>query len=101
MELAYVHQGYTGERAEDDPEEHGIRLEVVKLPEAKEGFVLLAGRRLVERSFAWLPAFGRLARDYERLPENLGQPALRRLRGPDAAAPCCRPPDLETRLKSA
>jgi transposase len=47
---------------------HGIRLEVVKLPEAKRGFVLLPRRWVVERSFAWLARFRRLARNYERLP---------------------------------
>jgi transposase len=71
VELAYVDQGYTGEQAEDDAEEYGIHLEVVKLPEAKRGFVLLPRRWVVERSFAWLSRFRRLARDYERLPETL------------------------------
>jgi transposase len=46
-------------------------LEVVKLPEAKRGFVLLPRRWVVERSFAWLAKFRRLARDYERLPETV------------------------------
>ena len=71
VELAYVDQGYTG----DDPAEaaaaHGIRLEVVKHAEAKRGFVLLPRRWVVERSFAWMARFRRLARDYERLPETL------------------------------
>ena len=49
----------------------GIRLEVVKLPEAKRGFVLLPRRWVVERSNAWMARFRRLARDYERLPETL------------------------------
>jgi len=44
---------------------------VVKLPEAKKGFVLLPKRWVVERSFAWTARFRRLARDYERLPETL------------------------------
>ncbi len=43
----------------------------MKLPEAKRGFVLLPRRWVVERSFAWLARFRRLARDYERLPETL------------------------------
>jgi transposase len=71
IELAYVHQGYTGEQAEAAAAEHGIRLEVVKLPQAKRGFVLLPRRWVVERSFAWATRFRRLARDYERLPETL------------------------------
>jgi len=46
-------------------------LEVVELPEAKRGFVLLPRRWVVERSFGWMSGFRRLARDYERLPETL------------------------------
>ncbi len=71
IEVAYVDQGYTGEQAAEDAAERGIRLEVVKLPETKRGFVLLPRRWVVERSFAWLARFRRLARDHERLPETL------------------------------
>ncbi|RMX10380.1 IS5/IS1182 family transposase, partial [Allofranklinella schreckenbergeri] len=46
--------------------------EVVKLREAKKGFVLLPRRWVVERSFGWLARFRRLSRDYERLPDVLG-----------------------------
>ena len=53
------------------PPRTGIRLEVVKLAEAKRGFVLLPRRWVVERDFAWAARFRRLARDYERLPETL------------------------------
>lgn len=69
--LAFVDQGYTGEQAATDAKEHGIELEVVKLSEAKRGFVLLPRRWVVERSLAWLSRFRRLARDYERLPQTL------------------------------
>ena len=44
---------------------------MVKLPQAKRGFVLLPKRWVVERSFAWLATFRRLARDYERAPAVL------------------------------
>ena len=71
VELGYVDQGYTGEQAAQDAAAHGIQLEVVKLPQAKHGFVLLPRRWVVERSFAWAAHFRRLARDYERLPETL------------------------------
>ena len=71
VEIAFVDQGYTGEDAADAAEEHGIKLEVVKLPTAKRGFVLLPRRWVVERSFGWMSRFRRLARDYERLPETL------------------------------
>ena len=71
VSLAYVDQGYTGERAQDAAAEHGIELEVVKLSEAKRGFVLLPRRWVVERTFAWFARFRRLARDYERLDKTL------------------------------
>lgn len=71
VEIAYVDQGYTGERPAEAASEHGIKLEVVSLPEAKKGFVLLPKRWVVERSFGWAARFRRLARDYERLPETL------------------------------
>ncbi len=69
--LAYVDQGYTGEQPAADAAAHSIQLEVVKLPEAKRGFVLLPKRWIVERDFAWSARFRRLARDYERLPTIL------------------------------
>jgi transposase len=71
VEVAFVDEGYTGEEPAAAAAAHGIRLEVVKLPEAKHGFVLLPRRWVVERSFAWVARFRRLARDYERLPETV------------------------------
>jgi transposase len=71
VEVAFVDQGYAGEATAEAAAEHGIRLEVVKHPEAKRGFVLLPRRWVVERSFAWTTRFRRLVRDYERLPETV------------------------------
>src|SRR5271154_3555923 len=71
VELAYVDQGYTGPNAAQAAQQHGLRLEVVKHPMAKRGFVLLPRRWVVERSFAWAARFRRLARDYERLDTTL------------------------------
>ena len=71
VEIAFVDQGYTGEQPAADAQAHGIRLEVVKLPTAKRGFVLLPRRWVVERSFAWMARFRRLTRDYERLSATL------------------------------
>ena len=64
-------QGYTGKKAAEAAAAHGIQLEVVKLADAKRGFVLLPRRWVVEQSFAWLARFRRLSRDYERLPTTL------------------------------
>ena len=69
--LAYVDSGYTGEGAAEAAAAHGIQVEVVKLAEAKRGFVLLPRRWVVERSFAWTGRFRRLTRDYERLQTTL------------------------------
>ena len=44
IELAYVDQGYTGERPAEEAAEHGIQLEVLKHQEAKRAFVLLPRR---------------------------------------------------------
>jgi len=71
VELAFVDQGYTGDEPAQAAQAQGMRLEVIKLPQAKRGFVLLPRRWVVERSFAWMTRFRRLARDYERLPETL------------------------------
>jgi transposase len=71
VELAYVDQGSTGDEVAAVAAAQGIRLEVIKLPEAKRGFVLLPKRWIVERRFAWTARFRRLARDDERLPSVL------------------------------
>ena len=57
VEVAFVDQGYTGQTA---AQAECMRLEVVKLPKAKKGFILLPRRWVVERSFAWTARFRRL-----------------------------------------
>ena len=52
VEMAFVDQGYTGPNAAEAAQNHGIRLEGVKHPLARRGFVLLPRRWVVERSFA-------------------------------------------------
>jgi transposase len=69
--VAFVDQGYTGDDPAAAAEGAGIELVVVKLPEAKRGFVLLPKRWVAERSFAWKARWRRLARDYERLATTL------------------------------
>jgi transposase len=71
VKLVWADQGYTGDQAKDDAKAAGIELQVVKLPEAKKGFVLLPRRWVVERSFGWMARFRRLCRDFERLPQVL------------------------------
>ena len=42
-----------------------LALEIVKRPEGVKGFVLVAKRWVVERTFAWLNRCRRLAKDWE------------------------------------
>lgn len=60
VELMYVEQGYTGEKPAHAARQHGIELCVVRLSDAKRGFVLLPRRWVAERSFAWLTRCRRL-----------------------------------------
>ena len=71
MKRAFADHADTGGfRAQAAPDE-GVELQVIRLTEAKKGFVRLPRRWIVERSFGWFKRFHRLARDYERLPETL------------------------------
>ena len=71
VHLAWADQGYTGAQPAADARAEGVELQVVRLPQAKKGFVLLPKRWVVERSFAWVARFRRLSRDFERMPEVL------------------------------
>ncbi|CBW77425.1 Transposase (plasmid) [Mycetohabitans rhizoxinica HKI 454] len=71
VKLAFADQGYTGKEPAQAAQDEGIEVQVIKLPEAKKGFILLPRRWVVERSLGWLNRFRRLARDDERLPETL------------------------------
>ena len=51
VEAAFVNQSYTGDKPAQAAAGHGIRLEVLKLPQAKKGCVLLPRRWVVKRSF--------------------------------------------------
>ena len=71
VDIAFVDAGYNGPNAAAAAQVHGIELVVVKLPEAKKGFVLLPRRWVIERSFGWTTRFRRLVRDYERYASTL------------------------------
>src|ERR1700730_8394335 len=71
VDIAFVDQGYTGAKPAAAAQAHGIELEVVKLSNAKRGFVLLPRRWVVERSFAWATRCRRLVKDYERYASTL------------------------------
>jgi transposase len=71
IEVAFADQGYEGEKPAEAAAAQGVELIVVKLPQARKGFVLLPRRWVVERSFAWMTRFRRLVRDYERYATTL------------------------------
>jgi transposase len=62
MEVTSVDQGDIGDRARQDAADHGMQLEVANRPQAKEGFLRLLRRWVVERSFGWAARFRRLTR---------------------------------------
>lgn len=71
VKIAFADQGYTGDEPAEAARNEGIELQVIRLPEAKKGFVMQPRRWVLERSFGWANDFRRLARDYEGLPETL------------------------------
>jgi transposase len=50
--------------------EYDWHLEVLLKPAESKSLVVIRKRSIVERTFGWLVANRRLARDYERLPES-------------------------------
>lgn len=71
VEVAWADQGYTGEDAKSQTAEQDVDLQIIQLPEAKKGCVLLPRHWVVVRSVGWLARFRRLNRGYERLPQVL------------------------------
>lgn len=61
---------YTGWLIDWAAETLGIRLEVVLRSDDVSGFEILPRRWVVERTFAWLGRYKRLAKDYELCPEH-------------------------------
>jgi putative transposase len=72
----WVDGGYAGRRIGWAAEAGGWALEVVKRPQAAQGFAVLPKRWLVERPFAWLGRSRRLSKDDEALPET-GEASIR------------------------
>jgi transposase len=70
VEVAFVDQAYTGDVPAAEAQQHGIQLAVVKLPEAKHGFVLLPRRWVVERAHSWMNRFRRLLVRWDKKPQN-------------------------------
>lgn len=58
--------GYRGEGLARFVDAQGRTIEIVKRPDDAKGFVVLAKRWVVERTFAWLGRCRRLAKDWEK-----------------------------------
>lgn len=70
LRLIWVDGAYTGLLVDWVAQRFSFRLKPVLRPKGHKGFVLLARRWVVERTFAWLGLHRRLAKDYERLPQS-------------------------------
>jgi putative transposase len=66
--VVFADGGYAGDLVDWANDVFGARLEIVR--KLGEGFVVLAKRWIVERTFAWLMKQRRLRADYEALPET-------------------------------
>lgn len=70
LRLIWVDGGYRGPLVDWVANKFSFHLKPVLRPKGEKGFVLLARRWVVERTFAWLGHHRRLSKDYERLPET-------------------------------
>ena len=70
VQVAFADQGYTGAQPSQEAAQQGVNLELVKLSEAKKGFMLLSKCWEVQRTFGLQARSRRLSRDYERLPNR-------------------------------
>lgn len=70
LRLIWVDGAYRGPLVDWVAERFRFRLMPVLRPDGQKGFVVLARRWVVERTFAWLGHNRRLSKDYERLPAS-------------------------------
>ena len=71
LQLVWGDGRYQGPLVAQAAQALGLRVEVVSKPPGTEGFTVLPQRWVVERTFAWLGKYRRVAwRDYETNPRN-------------------------------
>lgn len=70
LRLIWVDGGYTGPLVHWVATQFQFGLQPVKRPKGQKGFILLARRWVVERTFSWFGHYRRLSKDYERLPAS-------------------------------
>jgi transposase len=63
-----IYNGGIAERVRNLRRRNRIELEIVKRREGVKGFLVLARRWVVKRTFAWLSFHRRMSKDYEYLP---------------------------------
>ena len=91
LELVWADGGYNARQVEHAvAAQPPLRVEIVKRPDARAGFIVLPRRWVVERTFSWFGRNRRLAKAYENLADALAafitlaciQLAVRRLARP-------------------
>ena len=65
LERVWADGAYAGSLVEWAHESAQLILDIVRKPKGQVGFAVLPWRWIVERTFAWLGNYRRLARDYE------------------------------------
>jgi putative transposase len=70
LRLIWVDGAYRGPLLDWVAQRFRFRLQPILPPRGQKGFVVLARRWVVERTFAWLGLNRRLAKDYARLPHS-------------------------------
>ena len=70
LQLLWADGAYKGSLIDWVKAQCGWVLQIVTRPKGSKGFVLLARRWVVERTFGWLNSSRRLSKDYEFLPEH-------------------------------
>jgi transposase len=72
LELMWADSGYNARQVKDAVAKvPRLHIEIVKRSDDMRGFVVLARRWVVERTFSWLGRNRRLAKDYESLANTL------------------------------
>ena len=69
-ERIWADSGYRGQPIPWVKQEHDWALEIVSKSPDQRGFRVSPRRWVVERTFAWLGRYRRLAKDYDLLPET-------------------------------
>ncbi|MEY9997017.1 transposase [Streptomyces sp. V4I8] len=70
LKLVWVDSAYQGQPLADAFAAHGVEVKVVKRPDGRREFTVLARRWVVERTLGWLSRARRLNRDHERRPDH-------------------------------